>query len=90
MKYPTPKALRRAGTRRVETLLRKHAPQAWKRWTTAIFTVLDGQTVVVAGTDVAAIVLPQIVQRWHRPGHHEMKCLFGSRSWFKRILFSSS
>ena len=32
MKYPTPKALRRAGKARVKTLLRKHAPRAWGRW----------------------------------------------------------
>jgi hypothetical protein len=29
-KYPTPKALRHAGKHRVETLLRKKAPRAWK------------------------------------------------------------
>src|SRR5699024_1360181 len=40
-KYPTPKALRHAGKHRVETLLRKQAPRAWKRWSAAIFTALD-------------------------------------------------
>lgn len=60
VKYPTPKALRRAGKHRVETLLAKHAPRAWKRWATAIFAALDEQTVVVAGTDAAGIVLPQL------------------------------
>ena len=60
VKYPTPKALRRAGKRRVETLLARHAPRAWKRWATAVFTALDEQTVVVAGTDAAGLVLPQL------------------------------
>src|SRR5699024_4342405 len=59
-KYPTPKALRHAGKHRVETLLRKQAPRAWKRWSAAIFTALDGQTVVVSGTDAAGLVLPQL------------------------------
>ena len=59
-KYPTPKALRHAGKHRVETLLRRQAPRAWKRWAAAIFTALDGQTVVVSGTDAAGLVLPQL------------------------------
>ena len=58
-KYPTPKALRDAGMHRVEALLRKQAPRAWKRWAAAIFTALDGQTVVVSGT-AAGLVLPQL------------------------------
>ena len=41
-------------------MLAKHAPRVWKRWATAIFTALDEQTVVVAGTDAAGIVLPQL------------------------------
>lgn len=59
-KYPTPKGLHRAGRHRVETLLRKHARRAWKRWSTDIFTALDEQTVVVAGRDAAGLVLPQL------------------------------
>ena len=59
-KYPTPKALRQAGKSRVGALMRKHAPRAWKRWTEAIFAALDAQTVVVAGTDAAGLVLPQL------------------------------
>jgi transposase len=59
-KYPTPKALRHAGKHRVETLLRRQAPRAWKRWAAAIFTALDGQTVVASGTDAAGLVLPQL------------------------------
>ena len=40
--------------------LRRQAPRAWKRWAAAIFTALDGQTVVVSGTDAAGLVLPQL------------------------------
>ena len=61
VKYPTPKALRRAGKRRSRgRLLARHAPRASKRWATAVFTALDEQTVVVAGTDAAGLVLPQL------------------------------
>ncbi len=59
-KYPTPKALKHAGKRRVETLLRKQAPRAWKRWVAANCTALAGQTVIVSGTDAAGLVLPQL------------------------------
>ena len=60
VKYPTPKTLRRAGRHRVETVLRKYAPRAWKRWAAAVFTALDEQAVVVSGTEAAGIVLPQL------------------------------
>ena len=41
-KYLTPKALRHAGKRRAETLLRKQAPRPRKRWAATTFTALDG------------------------------------------------
>ncbi|WP_205164133.1 IS110 family transposase [Arthrobacter roseus] len=61
-KYPTPAALRKAGHARVETLLRKHAPRAGKRWAAEVFAALDEQSVVVSGTNAAAIVLPQLAK----------------------------
>lgn len=61
-KYPTPAALRKAGRTRVEALLRRHAPRAGKRWAAEVFTALDAQTVVVAGTGAAGIVLPQLAR----------------------------
>ncbi|WP_239437902.1 IS110 family transposase [Arthrobacter alpinus] len=60
IKYPSPDRLRKAGLSRVTTLLTKHAPRAGKRWATEIFTALDQQTVVVAGTGAAGVVLPQL------------------------------
>ncbi|PQZ87759.1 IS110 family transposase [Arthrobacter sp. MYb227] len=56
-KYSTPTTLRRAGKSRVETLLRKHAPRAWKRWVPQFFEAIDQQTVVVPGTEAAGTAL---------------------------------
>jgi transposase len=59
-KYPTPDALRKAGQSRVATFMAKFAPRAGKRWTAEVFTALGEQTVVVAGTGAAGVVLPQL------------------------------
>jgi transposase len=58
--YPTPAQLRQAGTKRVATLLKKHAPKAFNRWAKDIFTALDSQTVTVVGTQAAGVVLPHL------------------------------
>lgn len=60
MKYPSPEKLRKAGLNRVTTLLSRHAPRAGKGWAVEVFAALDEQTVVVAGTGAASIVLPQL------------------------------
>lgn len=60
VKYPTPDALKTAGPKRVETLLKKFAPRAGSRWAADIFTALAEQSVVVSGTAGAAVVLPQL------------------------------
>lgn len=60
VKYPTPSTLRKAGQHRVATLLSRHAPRAGKGWAAEVFTALGEQTVVVAGTNAAGIVLPQL------------------------------
>ncbi|WP_218063045.1 IS110 family transposase [Arthrobacter sp. SDTb3-6] len=60
LKYPSPDKLRKAGQARVGTLLGKHAPRAGKRWTADVFTALGEQSVVVAGTGAAGIVLAQL------------------------------
>src|SRR5699024_1314354 len=57
--YSTPQALKHARKDRVETLRRKQAPRAWQRWSAAIATALDGQTVEVSGTVAAGLVLPR-------------------------------
>lgn len=58
--WPTPAALRVAGRKRVATRLKKLAPRMHDRLTGEIFTALDAQTVVVVGTNAAAVVLPQL------------------------------
>ena len=60
IKYPSPEKLRKAGQTRVATLLSKHAPRAGNRWAADVFAALSEQTVVVAGTGAAGIVLPQL------------------------------
>ncbi|GAC1457039.1 MAG: IS110 family transposase [Pseudarthrobacter sp.] len=60
VKYPTPSTLRKAGQARVAALLSRYAPRAGKGWAAEVFTALAEQTVVVAGTSAAGIVLPQL------------------------------
>jgi transposase len=60
VKYPTPATLRKAGQARVAALLSRCAPRAGKGWAAEVFTALAEQTVVVAGTNAAGIVLPQL------------------------------
>jgi transposase len=59
-KYPTPEALRRAGQSRVAAFMARSAPRAGKGWAAGVFTALSEQTVVVAGTGAAGVVLPQL------------------------------
>lgn len=58
--WPTPAQLRAAGPKRVATRLKKLAPRMHDRLAGEIFTALDAQTVVVVGTNAAAVVLPQL------------------------------
>ncbi len=60
IKYPTPDKLRKAGQIRVATLLSRYAPRAGKGWAAEVFAALGEQTVVVAGTNAAGTVLPQL------------------------------
>lgn len=59
-RYPDPAAIRKAGKSRVAALLRKHAPRKGEAWAEAILKALAEQTVTVAGTDAAGIVLRQL------------------------------
>lgn len=59
-RYPGPAAMRKVGKSRVATLLRKHAPRKGAAWASDVFEALDEQTVTVAGTDAAGIVLRQL------------------------------
>ena len=57
-RYPTPAKLAAAGRGHVRARLRKHAPRLAETLTEEIFTALGQQTVVVAGTEAAATVVP--------------------------------
>ena len=59
-KYPSPNALKKAGQKRVATFMRKYAPRGGNAWAADIFEALDQQTVTVAGTDAAGLVLRQL------------------------------
>jgi len=58
--WPTPAALRAAGRKRVAARLKRQAPRMYDRLTEEVFDALDAQTVVVVGTNAAAVVLPQL------------------------------
>ncbi|MEV0738996.1 IS110 family transposase [Streptomyces sp. NPDC050549] len=59
--FGSPKAIRRAGRRRLITLLRPKAPRTAERLVEDIFTALDEQTVVVTGTD-AGVIVPKLAK----------------------------
>ena len=56
-RYPSPQALRSAGRTRVAARLRRRAPRLADRLAEQIMAALGEQTVVVTGTDAAALVL---------------------------------
>ena len=57
-RYPTPAKLAAAGRGHVRARLKKHAPRLAETLTEEIFDALGQQTVVVAGTEAAATVVP--------------------------------
>jgi transposase len=59
-RFGSPVQLRKAGRRRLVTLLRPKAPRMAERLVEDIFTALDEQTVVVPGTDAAALIIPSL------------------------------
>ncbi len=59
-RFGSPAQIRKAGRRRLVTLLRPKAPRMAERLVEDIFTALDEQTVVVPGTDAAALIVPSL------------------------------
>jgi hypothetical protein len=57
-RHGSPAQLRKAGRRRLAALLRPKAPRMAERLVEDIFTALDEQTVVVPGTEAAALIVP--------------------------------
>ncbi|MFJ8391126.1 IS110 family transposase [Streptomyces sp. NPDC094438] len=58
-RFGSPAQIRKAGRRRLVTLIRP-APRMAERLVDDIFTALDEQTVVVPGTDAAALIVPSL------------------------------
>ncbi len=60
-RFGSPAQLRKAGRRKLVTLLRPKAQRMAERLVEDVFTALDEQTVVVPGTDTAALIIPGLV-----------------------------
>ncbi|MBB5110025.1 hypothetical protein FHS40_009155 [Streptomyces spectabilis] len=58
----SPAQIRQAGRREITNLLRPKAPRMAARPTEDIFTALDEQTVVVPGTEAAALIAPGLAR----------------------------
>lgn len=58
--FGSPDQIRKAGRRRLVTLIRPKAPRMAERLVEDIFTAPDEQTVVVPGTDAAALIVPSL------------------------------
>lgn len=59
-RFGSPAQIRKAGRRRLVTLMRPKAPRMTERLVEDIFTALDEQSVVVPGTDAAALIVPSL------------------------------
>jgi transposase len=57
----SPAQLRKAGRRKLVTLLRPKAPRMAERLVEDVFAALDQQTVVGPGTDAAALIIPGLI-----------------------------
>ncbi|MER6477171.1 IS110 family transposase [Streptomyces filamentosus] len=59
-RFESPAQIRKAGRRRLITLLRPKAPRMAERLVEEIFAALDEQTVTVLGTEAAALIVPSL------------------------------
>lgn len=59
-RFGSPAQIRKAGRRRLVTLLRPKAPRMAERLVEEIFAALDEQTVTVPGTEAAALIVPSL------------------------------
>ena len=93
--WPTPAELKRAGRARIDARLKKHGCRRHTTWAGQIVSALEHQTVVVVGTDAAAVVLPQwCCPTWHvSSSPHAPSGLMSpprSRPWCRPTLFTRS
>ena len=61
--WPTPAELKRAGKTRIDARLKKHGCRRHATWAAQIVSALEHQSVTVAGTDAAAVVLPHLARQ---------------------------
>ena len=61
--WPTPADLKRAGKARIDARLKAHGCRRHAAWAGQIVSALEHQSVVVAGTDAAAVVLPHLARQ---------------------------
>ncbi|MFB7601227.1 IS110 family transposase [Streptomyces sp. NPDC056160] len=59
-RFGSPAQIRKAGRRRLITLIRPKAPRMAERLVEDIFAAMDEQTVIVPGTDAAALIVPSL------------------------------
>ena len=65
--WPTPAKLKSAGKARIDARLKKHGCRRHATWAGQIVSALEHQTVVVAGTNAAAAVLPHLARQLIAP-----------------------
>ncbi|MDU0348270.1 IS110 family transposase [Actinomyces sp. MRS3W] len=61
--WPTPSQLRKAGRARIDAKLKAKGARRHAAWAKAITDALEQQTVTVAGTDAAGVVLPHLARQ---------------------------
>ena len=61
--WPTPAELKRAGKARIDARLKKHGCRRHATWAGQIVSALERQSVTVAGTNAAGMVLPHLARQ---------------------------
>lgn len=61
--YGSPAAMRAAGEKRIANRLLKNAPRKGRAWAAEVMAALQAQSVVVTGTNAAALVLPRLAEQ---------------------------
>lgn len=89
-RWPSPADLRTVGEKRIATRMLKLAPRKGGVWAREIVAALGEQTVVVTGTNAAALVVPRLAAQLATLRNSVMRSGQRSRSWWMHTLFSPS
>ena len=84
--WPTPAELKRAGEARIDTKLKKHGCRRHAAWAQTIVEALGQQTVTVAGTHAAAVVLPHLARQLIAPRAQRADVAAQARPWCRPTL----